>query len=47
VNARRSDNQLFLAFAEASAGEARPFAAQEVESFTAAGETERPVNPVR
>jgi RNA-directed DNA polymerase len=46
VNDKRPDNQLRLAFAEEPAGEARPFAAQEVESSTAAGETERPVNPV-
>jgi RNA-directed DNA polymerase len=46
VNARRSDNQLLLAFAEASAGEARPPAAQEIEAFTAGYEPERPVTSV-
>ena len=47
MNDRRPDNQLRLAFAEESAGEARPLTAQEVEAFTAAGKTERPVKPVR
>ena len=42
MNDRRPDNQLRLAFAEEPAGEARALAAQEVESSTAAGETERP-----
>ena len=46
MNERRSDNQLLLAFAEDSAGEARPLAAQEIEAFTAGYETERPVTPV-
>ncbi len=46
MNARRPDNQWRLAFAEEPAGEARPLAAQEVESSTAACETERPVDPV-
>jgi RNA-directed DNA polymerase len=46
VNVRRSDNQWLLAFAEDSAGEARPFAAQEIEASTAAGATERPVTAV-
>jgi hypothetical protein len=35
-----------LAFAEESAGEARPLAAQEIEASTAGYETERPVTPV-
>ena len=43
---RRPDNQLRLAFAEEPAGEARPLAAQEVESSTASCEPERPVNSV-
>ncbi len=42
MNGKRSDNQLLLAFAEEPAGEARPFAAQEVET-SSAGETEAPV----
>lgn len=46
MNDKRSENQLRLAFAEEPAGEARPFAAQEIESSTAAGETERPVTSV-
>ena len=46
MNERRSDNQMRLAFAEDSAGEARPLAAQEIEASTAAGETERPVKSV-
>ena len=46
MGVKRPDNQLRLAFAEESAGEARPLAAQEVESSTAACETERPVKPV-
>ena len=46
MNDRRPDNQLRLTFAEEPAGEAQPFAAQEAESSTAAGETERPVKSV-
>ena len=46
MNERQPDNQLGRAFAEEPADEARPFAAQEVESSTAAGETERPVKSV-
>jgi len=43
VNGKRSDNQLLLAFAEESAGEARPVAVQEIETFTAGCATEHPV----
>jgi len=46
VNGERPDNQMLLAFAEETAGEARPPAAQEVETSTARYETERPVKPV-
>ncbi len=46
MSAKRSDNQLLLAFAEESAGEARPLVAQEIEAPSAACETERPVTPV-
>ena len=46
MNERRPDSQLRLAFAEEPGGEARLFAAQEAESSTAAGETERPVKSV-
>lgn len=46
MNAKRPDNQLRLAFATEPAGEARPLVAQEVEAFTAACETERPVTSV-
>lgn len=43
MNDQRPDHPLRRAFAEEPAGEARPLAAQEVESSTATGETERPV----
>ena len=46
MNGKRSDNQLYLAFAAEPASEARPLAAQEVESLTVTDETERPVDPV-
>ena len=45
METRRPDNQLWLAFAEESEGEARPLAAQEVETSTAACAPERPVEP--
>lgn len=44
MNAKRSDNQLLLAFATESPGEARRPAAQEVEACTAAGAPESPVD---